>query len=189
MGGLRKTLQILLSLLVLLAIVATASTIYPIPYVTDFVSEYIVGNQYAVYAMITLLALIAVYFAVALIWAMVAPAKSRTLTVKNDFGQVAVNRETVKSAVHREILDVKQAVNKDVQVKFGSQPEKTKVKVDFSVDQDQSVQSISDQVSQKAKEAAERVLATSIKDVKVSANTFDANNMQQQSSSNQSRVR
>lgn len=190
MGGLRKFLQILFSLLVLLAVVAAAAVIYPIPYVSDFVDQYIVSNQMFVNAVIVLLALAFIYFAVALIWAMVAPAKSRTLKVANDFGEVKVNRDTVVQAVHRELLDVKQASNKNVTVKFGRKPEKTKVSVDYAVDKNNPVQSISDQIAEKAKLGAERVLGTSIQDVKVSAAPYDASEVSQQSrGQNQSRVR
>ena len=96
MGGLRKFLQILFSLLVLLAVVATAAVIYPIPYVSDFVDQYIVSNQILVNTVVVLLALAFIYFAVALIWALVAPAKSRTLKVANDFGDSEIWTQTRK---------------------------------------------------------------------------------------------
>ncbi|SPT61463.1 Uncharacterised protein [Aerococcus viridans] len=190
MGGLRKFLQILFSLLVLLAVVATAAVIYPIPYVSDFVDQYIVSNQMLVNTVIVLLALAFIYFAVALIWAFVAPAKSGTLKVANDFGEVKVNRDTVVHAVHQELLDVKEASHKNVTVKFGRKPENTKVTVDYAVDKNQAVQATSDRIAEKAKLGAERVLGTNVQNVKVSAAPYDANHVSQQGrGQNQARVR
>src|SRR5699024_8887611 len=125
MGGLRKFLQILFSLLVLLAVVATVAVIYPIPYVSDFVDQYIVSNQILVNTVVVLLALAFIYFAVALIWALVAPAKSRTLKVANDFGEVKVNRDTVVHSVHHELLVVKVEYNRNMTEKFDSNNEYT----------------------------------------------------------------
>lgn len=190
MGGLRKFLQILFSLLVLLAVVATAAVIYPIPYVSDFVDQYIVSNQILVNTAVVLLVLAFIYFAVALIWALVAPAKSRTLKVANDFGQVKVSRDTVVHVVHQELLDVKEASNKNVTVKFGRKPENTKVTVDYATDKNQAVQATSDQIAEKARLGAERVLGTNIQNVKVSAAPYDASQVSQQSrGQNQARVR
>lgn len=190
MGGLRKFLQILFSLLVLLAVVATAAMIYPIPYVSDFVNQYVVSNQIFVNAVIVLLALAFIYFAVALIWAMVAPAKSRTLKISNDYGELKVHRDTVVQAVHRELLDVKQASHKNVTVKFGRKPENTKVSVDYAVDKKHENQAISDQIAEKAKLAAERVLGASIQNVKVSPAPYDAEQVNQQGrGQNHARVR
>ncbi|WP_290490731.1 MULTISPECIES: alkaline shock response membrane anchor protein AmaP [unclassified Aerococcus] len=190
MGGLRKFLQILFSLLVLLAVVATASIIYPIPYVSDFVDQYIVSNQMLVNTVIVLLSLAFIYFAVALIWALEAPAKSRTLKVSNDFGEVKVNRDTVVNAVHQELLDVKQVSHKDVTVKFGRKPENTKVTVNYAVDKNQAVQTISNKIQEKASLGAERVIGTNIQNVKVSAAPYDASQVSQQGrGQNQARVR
>lgn len=190
MGGLRKFLQILFSLLVLLAVVATASVIYPIPYLSDFVDHNIVSNQMLVNAVIVLLALGFIYFAVALIWSILAPAKSRTLKVSNDYGEVKVNRDTVVQAVYRELLDVKQASRKNVTVKFGRKPENTKVTVDYAVDKHNDVQTISNQIAEKAKLAAESVLGTSIQNVKVTAAPYDVEqNHQQTRGHKQARVR
>lgn len=190
MRGLRKFLQILFSLFILLAVLAVASMIYPIPYVSDFVSKYVLANQIFIYVLVVLLALALVYFAVAFIWSIFAPSKFKTLKMDSEFGKIHIDRETVSRAIHRELLDVKQASNKQVEVKLGRKPENTKIKVDYSVDQNQPVQSISDQINQKAKAAAERVLATSVQDVKVSATTYDPSQSSQQNSGHgQARVR
>ena len=190
MGGLRRFLQILFSLLVLLAVVATAAVIYPIPYVSDFVDQYIVSNQILVNTVIVLLALAFIYFAVALIWALVAPAKSGTLKVANDFGELKVNRDTVVHAVQQELLDVKEASHKHVIVKFGRKPENTKVTVDYDVDNNQAVQTISNQIQEKARLGAERVLGIKVQNVKVSAAPYDASQVSQHGrGQNQARVR
>lgn len=178
MSGFRKFLQILLSLLIIVAILIVAATIYPIPYVSEFVARYVTAYQTGVYIVVSLLALALLYFAIAFIWALLAPAKSRTLKVNSEKGQVAIDHETVIQAIRRDILDVKQASNKRVDVKFGRNPEQTKVKVAYAIAEDQPVQTISDAIQRKAKQAAEAVLNTTIKEVKVTADTYNPDELQ-----------
>lgn len=173
MGGFRRFLQIILTLVGLLALLCAIALFYPIQYLTPFVQDTILGNTYGQWAMLAGLAFVALVVLVVFLQAVVAPAKRDHLEVKTDAGVLSFTKHSVQDTAVRASQRVPGIKFPDAKVRFGKRPEDTKVNVVFQVDEAANVIDLANQVQERVRDTVSVSLGIPVEDVNVKVNQLD----------------
>jgi uncharacterized membrane protein len=173
MGGFRRFLQIILTLVGLLAVLCAIALFYPIQYLTPFVQDTLLGNTYGQWAMLAGLAFVALVVLVVFLQAVVAPAKRHHLEVKTESGTLSFTKHSVEDTAVRASQRVSGVKFPDAKVHFGKRPEDTKVRVVFQVDEAANVIDLASQVQERVRDTVSASLGIPVEDVNVKVNQLD----------------
>lgn len=173
MGGFRRFLQIILTLVGLVALLAAIALFYPIQYLTPFVKETVLGNTYGQRAMLAGLAFVALVVLVVFLQAVMAPAKRDHLEVKTDAGVLSFTKHSVEDTAVRASQRVAGVRFPEAKVRFGKRPEDTKVKVVFQVEEATDVIDLASRVQERVRDTVAVSLGIPVEDVNVKVNQID----------------
>lgn len=189
MSSFRKYVQAIVALIVMLGLLFGISLFFPIPHVTDFVQNHILTNMNLSIAVAVVLGVAGVYFVAAFFYALFARSKNKTMRLSNDKGDIVVESETVETYAHDAIHDIKEAQNKQVKAKLGSNPGSTKVDIEFDIDENKDAVAVSNTIQERVQRAIEEFFGEAIKGVNVKANPYDANENSQVAATSRPRVK
>ena len=106
MSGFKKFLLIIISSLGAITICAASSIIFPIPYVSDFVTYLLDSAAWAPYVAIGILVILGLFFVVLLFIAISAQRPIEYLNLKTETGTIKITKEAVLSALFQSLLDI-----------------------------------------------------------------------------------
>ncbi|MCZ0717760.1 alkaline shock response membrane anchor protein AmaP [Aerococcus kribbianus] len=187
MTSFRKWVQAIIALFVIVGLVFSIAIFFPIPYVTNFVFDYILVDENLRIVVAVALGLITIYLIGAVLYALFARGKSKKLSLANDKGKIVVESESVEMCAYNAIRNVTAARNKNVKVKLGSDVASSKADVSFDIDQDKDVVGISNDIQNRVQSALEAFFGQPIKTVNVKANPYDSSQNVEASSRDQGR--
>jgi len=167
MGTFRRYLQILLTLVGFLALLFAIAIFYPIQYLTPFVQDVVLANEYGRWAMLGALAFVALVILFVLLQAVFAPGKRDNLLVKTEIGELTFTKRSVEDTAIRSIQHLPSVKFPTAKAKFGKSPEDTTVKVNFQVDEVADVINLANQVQSHVEHAIETTMGVPVKDVDV----------------------
>jgi uncharacterized membrane protein len=167
MGTFRRYFQILLTLVGLLALLFAIALFYPIQYLTPFVQDVVLANEYGRWAMLAALAFVALVILFVLLQALFAPGKRDNLLVKTETGELTFTKRSVEDTAIRSIQHLASVKFPTAKAKFGKSPEDTTIQVNFQVDEVADVINLANQVQSHIENAIETTMGVPVKDVDV----------------------
>lgn len=167
MGSFRRTVQILWSFLSLFAILLTASRLYPIPYVTSFMQDYVMGNETAEIAVLAILATVFLYLLWMFFRAFFARSKRTRLDLRDEHGTLRIQNSAVESTAHTALESISGIDHSKVNAKLYSKPEDTIIDVKAYVHEGRNLENIGNLAQLKINEAMETTLGVQPKTVNI----------------------
>lgn len=173
MGSIQRFIQIVGSLLAILALLAAGALVYPIPYISDYVKRYIAPVYDVSIVVVIILGVLLLAMLVGLLQAIFYPSKRSRLAVATEAGELFIHKNVIEKAVYDGINDIPNIRNPQVKAKAGNQPEKTKVIVDFEILETEDVLSAGNEVQHLSRQAVEDLLGVSVSEVIVNVKQLD----------------
>ncbi|AMB99362.1 hypothetical protein AWM75_04855 [Aerococcus urinaehominis] len=192
MGGFRRFLQIVLSLLALVAVVLSVATFYPIPYISGFVSYLVVQQSYLNLVVAGILALLAILALVLFFQAIFAPSKHDELVIETDRGEMILQKQAVESTAIRAMRSMPQVKFPQAKAIFIKDPHHTKLNLEYSVEEGRDIVNLSQRIQERVADEVSNFLGVPIAKVNVSVkqvNRDDMRRVRQELTPTQPRVR
>lgn len=180
MGGIRRTTQILASLLCTLAVVAAGSLVFPIPYVSDYVRQNIITSDNASLEVIVFLVLLGFIFLMILLYSLFAPSKKSYLILETEKGNIVVKGEVIEATAYNAIRSNPNIKRPHVSAKFGKDVEHIKMKIDFDILETEDITRAGNEVQCVAKKDVDALLGAEIPKINVKVRELSSEDESQQ---------
>lgn len=167
MSGLRRFIQIIFSIIAIFVLIGSISLFYPVPYVSAFVGQTIIGNYWPSIVIAAILLLISIVCLGAFLYALLAPAKLDELVIETEHGELSFTKNAIESAALRSIRHLSAAKNAQAKAILIKNPENTQIRIKFEIDTEKDIIALGKQVQNSVKNAIETTLGIPVKAVEV----------------------
>lgn len=174
MGVLRRFIQIIISIVMIVVLIGSISLFYPVPYVSAFVAQNIVGNYWPSIVTASILLLIIIFCIGAFLYASFAPAKLDELVIETEKGELSFTKSAIESTALSSIRYVSEAKNAQAKAVLIKSPENTQVRIKFDIDEGKNIIALGEQVQNSVQNAIETTLGIPVKAVQVEINQMDS---------------
>lgn len=163
----RKVVQIVFSILSIIAIVCSISILTPIPYLTRFIVENILMNESLNLSLIILLALIGLYFLYSLFEAIFSRKLYNYIELEKAKGTITITDDAIISTAKASIEAMPEVLDSTIKARLYKNPEDTKVEAHVKILETQDILSLTEIIQSKVKTAISSTLGVEVDKVDV----------------------
>lgn len=187
MGGFRRFIRIVWTLVAMVALFVAIAVIYPIPQVSPVIANTLMNNEYALLAEVIILGVVLFGVLCFFIHGLFARSKKHEVVVKNDLGELIIQDKAVKSVAEETAHQFSSVVDEDVKVKMSNSPEKTRISVKAYTRDANDLTGLSKRIQEAVWKKVDLTLGVHAEKVDVDMEKEDYERTQQKSASRQNR--
>ncbi|MCI5775947.1 MAG: alkaline shock response membrane anchor protein AmaP [Aerococcus sp.] len=187
MGGFRRFIRIVWTLVAMVALFVAIAVIYPIPQVSPVIANTLMNNEYALLAEVIILGVVLFGVLCFFIHGLFARSKKHEVVVKNDLGELIIQDKAVKSVAEETAHQFSSVVDEDVKVKMSNSPEKTRISVKAYTRDANDLTGLSKRIQEAVWKKVDLTLGVHAEKVDVDMEQEDYERTQQESASRQNR--
>ncbi|MDK6233979.1 alkaline shock response membrane anchor protein AmaP [Aerococcus sanguinicola] len=170
MGGFRRFIQIVVTLIFILALVAAISLFYPIPYLSAFAISYLVGNWTLRLVVAVILGLLLVYCVFLFFRALFVASKHRRMVMDASRGDMNVSKQAIEATALSAVKHVGNIYYPDAKVTIYDKPEDTEIDIQVSVGEMDNVPMLGQLIQERVQAAVQRTLHLDVHRIDVKIN-------------------
>lgn len=187
MGGFRRFIRIIWTLVVMAALFIAIAALFPIPEVSPFITNNVLSNDYVLLAEVIILGVVLFAVFCYFVHGLFARSAKHDVIVKSDIGELTITDKAVISVAEETTHNFSSVVDEDVKVKMYNQPEKTKVFVTAYTRDANDLTGLSKRIQEAVWKKVDLTLGVHAEKVDVKMEQEDYERTQQKQSSQQNR--
>ncbi|MDO4670968.1 MAG: alkaline shock response membrane anchor protein AmaP [Aerococcus sp.] len=173
MGGFRRLVRIIWTIVAFLAVGIAIVAFYPFGALSTFVWNHVLVNSSLILAEVIVLGVLLCGIVVAFVHGLLAPSARNDLTLKNGRGTLTISKEAVASAAAKATRRFSSVVDEEVVVRMYQQPEKTQVSVTAYTEDANDQPGLGERIQETVQKTVDRTLGVTVEQVNVTMKQAD----------------